>query len=161
MDPCLGLVASQHDAGALNASASWFFVLMTIPRAQLCCATDSCQHVIVFGHRPRPMSFRVSGYFVLIFILHRNANVLPTHLFCWLLPQSSEILLTLPYRTTRSALLLMFARFGVIIFLCFSVDRSHSVFLTVSKTPLRHDRFVPNPFLFMIHIHGPYQQTGI
>lgn len=80
MDPCLGLVASQHDAGALNASASGFFGLMTIPRAPLCYATDSCQQVIVFRHRPQPISFRVPAHFVLIFILHRNANMSQFHL---------------------------------------------------------------------------------
>jgi hypothetical protein len=79
--PWSGSIASQHDSGALNASASGFFVLMTIPRSPLCYAINSCQHVIVFSHRTQPVSFRVPAHFVLIFILHSNANVPHSSLF--------------------------------------------------------------------------------
>ena len=158
MDPCLGLVASQHYAGALNASASGFFALMTIPRAPLCCATDSCQHIIVFSHRPQPMSFRVPAHFVLVFILHRNANVSHSHLFCH--PTYSNTSVPKDAVGTLASCSLgsgfQFLRETPVY-----VDRSHTVFLTVSKTPLRHDGFVPNPSLFMLHIHRPYQYIGL
>jgi len=159
VDPCLGLVASQHDVGALNASANVFFVLMTIPRAPLCCATDSCQHVIVFSHRPQPVSFRVQAHFVLIFILHRKANVSHSHLLCHPTYRDTSVpndaVATLASCSLGSVF--QFPRGKKTAY----VDRSHSVFLTVSKTPLRHDRLVPNPFLFMLHIHRPYEHTGL
>jgi hypothetical protein len=76
----------------MRQSVSGSFVLMTTSRAPLCCATDSCQGVIVFSHRLQPMLFRVPAEFVLIFKLQRNASVSHNHLFCWLLSVWSDVL---------------------------------------------------------------------
>lgn len=132
---------------------NWFIVFMTLCQAPLCRATDSCQDVIVFfSHRMQPMSFQAPAEFVLIFILYRNAHVSHTHSF--ILPVWLHVLQQCCAEHRGSKPCFTFSRFGIPVSTkttsCWPISFTDILSL---KILLGHDRFLPVPFWFMIHIH--------